>query len=177
MHDILIKKGIHGPVSSVLIPKRPKEGCPENTYGCVGNDCNALQSQTCFCEEHCSWAICRLDDPKSSDLSNEEHCLREVKGRWVWDPQQLYWVAQILGMIAVTVSKFWMLSVIVGIPGNTIERFPFILSDHNTDDLDNNEDGERQGTDCKKSISTGIDTSSQKEPVNYDCKDHGRLGM
>ena len=76
---------IHGSTHSSLIPKRPKHGCPKDSYGCTGDDCN--NPGICFCEEHCSWGKCRLFDSPSD-------CLREVESVWNWDLKQNFWVAQ-----------------------------------------------------------------------------------
>ena len=42
---------------------------------------------TCFCEDHCSWRLCRLHQPP-------EKCLADRHSEWVWDAQNMYWVAQ-----------------------------------------------------------------------------------
>ena len=84
---------------SELIPKRPTEGCPVNTNGCSGNDCNMPQS--CFCEEHCSWETCRLAD-------SPEKCLKGLNSFWSWDTKKLFWVAQIDGMIKTFTHLFYL---------------------------------------------------------------------
>ena len=82
--------GINGTAVTAVIPKRPNIGCPPNTYGCIGYNCSTQQKQNCFCEEHCSWQICRLDKVP-------DECLAEVDGSWIWDATNSYWVAQITG--------------------------------------------------------------------------------
>ena len=74
--------------SSYLIPKQPEKGCPENTFGCSGGDCNI--PTTCFCEQHCSWEVCRIVD-------YPEDCLDIVKSVWKWDSKKHSWVAQVEG--------------------------------------------------------------------------------
>ena len=85
-----ILKEPNGTSDSGLIPERPQEGCPANTYGCSGNDCNRPKS--CFCEEHCSWARCRLVD-------SPEKCLEYTESIWNWDAKKIFWVAQMGGII------------------------------------------------------------------------------
>ena len=48
--------------------------------------------QSCFCEEHCSWEICRLVDAP-------EKCLNDVESFWSWDENKYLWVAQKGGMM------------------------------------------------------------------------------
>ena len=67
------------------VPNLSEQSCPSNTYGCLGNNCNGLQ--TCFCEEHCSWEFCRL-------VQAPKECLEETKSDWTWDAKKLSWVAQ-----------------------------------------------------------------------------------
>ena len=63
-----------------LIPKRPDNGCPEGTFD---------SWQTCFCEDHCSWEVCRLVNPPQS-------CLSKIDGKteWGWDNLTEAWAAQ-----------------------------------------------------------------------------------
>ena len=79
---------VNGTTSAFRIPSRPENGCPTTNFGCYGNDCN--HPNKCFCEEHCSWDMCRLFEPP-------DMCLIEVKGRWIWDSEKGYWVAQLGG--------------------------------------------------------------------------------
>ena len=84
-------------ISPYLIPKRPEYGCPVNTFGCDGNDCNRLE--TCFCEKHCSWGKCRLFDHPS-------HCLKNIGSGWAWDSKQNFWVAQVgIGMTKIAICN------------------------------------------------------------------------
>ena len=86
----IILEVVNGTSNSELIPVLPQGGCPANTYGCSGNDCNRPQS--CFCEEHCSWETCRLAD-------SPENCLNDVKSVWSWDVKKHFWVAQVTNEI------------------------------------------------------------------------------
>lgn len=86
----IIKAAVNGTSYLAIIPKRPKSGCPTNTYGCSGDDCNNVEN--CFCEEHCSWKKCRL-------VNAPKNCLRDVKSNWSWDKKKRFWVAQIKGII------------------------------------------------------------------------------
>ena len=63
-----------------MIPKRPTSGCPYGTFDSLN---------TCFCEDHCSWDICRLVNPPNG-------CLSRIKGEviWVWDNNEDAWAAQ-----------------------------------------------------------------------------------
>lgn len=85
-----LKVATNGTSYSWLIPRLPVGGCPNNTYGCSGNDCNRPNS--CFCEDHCSWETCRL-------VASPEECLKHVDSMWSWDAKKHFWVAQIGGMI------------------------------------------------------------------------------
>ena len=71
---------IENAVREEMIPKRPNSGCPSGTFD--GLD-------TCFCEDHCSWSICRLTNPP-------ENCLSRGHGKkiWAWDNIKESWVAQ-----------------------------------------------------------------------------------
>ena len=70
----------------VLIPSPPATGCPNGTLGCSDGNCPA----TCFCEDHCSWEKCSLDEKPDKCLSNQY-------AMWVWDPRYSYWTAQYKG--------------------------------------------------------------------------------
>ena len=59
-----------------LIPTRPSKGCPKCTFE---------GKSTCFCEDHCSWNICRMNTPPKD-------CPKV--GSWIWDFSGMYWVAQ-----------------------------------------------------------------------------------
>ena len=47
------------------------------------------QDYTCFCEYHCSWDKCRLEDPPNE-------CLFGTQSKWFWDSNKNFWIAQIL---------------------------------------------------------------------------------
>ena len=84
---ILFLENANGTTLSVLIPRRTKMGRPANTYGCSGDVCN--DQSNCFCEEHCSWDVCRLEEPPND-------CLYGTKSIWKWDHLKNAWVAQLL---------------------------------------------------------------------------------
>ena len=65
-----------GPIYQTLIPSRPSTGCPSGTIDGM---------TTCFCEDHCSWNVCRMSDPPIFCPSVES---------WKWNPLGRYWVAQ-----------------------------------------------------------------------------------
>ena len=58
-------------------PLLPHEKCPFES---------ASNRFTCFCEDHCSLEICRLDQPP-------ERCLPNKDTAWIWDVNLLYWRA------------------------------------------------------------------------------------
>ena len=60
---------------------RPSSGCPKGTVEGI---------TTCFCEDHCSWEVCRLDRPPY-------RCLPRINTAWVWDSEKLFWTAQETG--------------------------------------------------------------------------------
>ena len=59
-----------------LIPSRPPTGCPSGTVDGI---------TTCFCEDHCSWSICRLKNPPKSCPGVES---------WKMNSFDTYWIAQ-----------------------------------------------------------------------------------
>ena len=67
-------------IKILMIPKRPASGCPSGTF-------NSLI--TCYCEDHCSWEVCRL-------LYPPHDCLSGIDGEasWSWDSVMDAWVAQ-----------------------------------------------------------------------------------
>ena len=79
----------NGTITTALIPVRPHKRCPEKSFGCSGEDCN--RPQTCFCEEHCGWEVCRV-------FEYPEECLTEVKSVWVWNSKKQFWAAQLGGI-------------------------------------------------------------------------------
>ena len=84
----------NGTTLSYLLPEKPNNGCPSNTVGCSGSDCNHPDS--CFCEQHCSWEMCKLHEYPND-------CLVDVKSVWKWDSKKHSWVAQVQGKITYTV--------------------------------------------------------------------------
>ena len=65
-----------GPTSPNLLPSRPLRGCPAGTEEGI---------TTCFCQDHCSWAVCRMKNPP-------ENCPKVES--WIWDYNNMYWTAQ-----------------------------------------------------------------------------------
>ena len=63
-----------------MIPKIPESGCPLGTFKGI---------DTCFCEDHCSWEICRLINPPYGCLSRIG-----VEVYWLWDNNEDAWAAQ-----------------------------------------------------------------------------------
>lgn len=63
-----------------FVPKIPDSGCPPGTFKGI---------DTCFCEDHCSWEICRLINPPKD-------CLSRIDGgaAWLWDDIEDAWTAQ-----------------------------------------------------------------------------------
>ena len=61
------------------MPTPQADGCPPGTFD--GNS-------TCFCEDHCSWSVCRLDQPPIN-------CPRA--DWWSWDARRMHYVAQVNG--------------------------------------------------------------------------------
>ena len=59
-----------------LVPIRPSEGCPEGTIDGI---------TTCFCEDYCSWNICRLKHPPIN-------CPMVMS--WQWYSDGMHWMAQ-----------------------------------------------------------------------------------
>ena len=80
----LVTLGIKLPTTA-LIPSLPRAGCPNGTFDCSDGRCR------CFCENHCSWQKCTLNE-------KPDHCLVDQNTMWVWDPRNKYWVAQYKGM-------------------------------------------------------------------------------
>ena len=66
---------------------RPLHGCPLGTYGCLDEKC----PDTCFCEEHCSWEKCKLEDPP-------KNCLINAKRKWHLDFQKPHWETILAGI-------------------------------------------------------------------------------
>ena len=64
--------------------------CPEGTIDCV--NCGFVGM--CFCEDHCSWKVCRLNQPL-------DECAAAGNSKWVWDSRNMHWVAQMTGTLLV----------------------------------------------------------------------------
>ena len=62
-----------------LVPIRPKDGCPMDTFD---------GRSTCFCEDRCSWEVCRLDPPPIT-------C--PMVDWWSWNSKKMHYVAQRYG--------------------------------------------------------------------------------
>ena len=59
-----------------LVPIRPNDGCPKGTIDGI---------TTCFCEDHCSWNVCRLKHPPIN-------CPMVMS--WRWYSEGMHWMAQ-----------------------------------------------------------------------------------
>ena len=59
---------------------RPLDGCPIGTDECNGDGC----PNTCFCEDHCSWKICKLEKPP-------KNCLMHTNRKWHYNQRNYYW--------------------------------------------------------------------------------------
>ena len=66
---------------------RPLDGCPIGTDECNGDGC----PNTCFCEDHCSWEKCYLNDPPKD-------CLENMGGAWAENPSGGFWTATSKGL-------------------------------------------------------------------------------
>ena len=71
----------------LAIASRPSGGCPIGTFGCGEKKC----PNTCFCEDHCSWKKCRLENPPQS-------CLYNTKLKWDFDGYRNHWKSVIRGI-------------------------------------------------------------------------------
>ena len=91
MQVVLIQIPTHafnflGPVRHNIIPLPNENGCPKGTIGCSNGRCPS----TCYCEDHCSWERCVLEEATPS-------CLASVSSKWTWESDGMYWVAQFSG--------------------------------------------------------------------------------
>ena len=68
------------PANLQPIPMRQENGCPGGTIDGM---------TTCYCEDHCSWNICRLSEPPTCQLDFEN-----TNVRWAWNSDESYWIAQ-----------------------------------------------------------------------------------
>ena len=71
-------------VNPYRIPPIPSDGCPEGTFDGIS---------TCFCEDHCSWNMCRLNHPPGNCLKRLSMTMVN-NVTWQWDSKEKYWVAQ-----------------------------------------------------------------------------------
>ena len=72
----------------LLTALRPSDGCPIGTNGYQSKEC----ANTCFCEDHCSWKNCKLDEPP-------QNCLMYANLKWDYDQQRNYWKSISEGII------------------------------------------------------------------------------
>ena len=94
-----------------LVPLRPNDGCPKGTIDGIS---------TCFCEDHCSWHVCRLANPPMD-------CPKVVS--WQMDSTLNYWVAQD------KIGKNWIMNTFApnGVLNNNEYfkiKFEYIISIH-----------------------------------------------
>ena len=98
-------------IKAYLPPTQPTEigegcdfslSCPESTVGyfeeveCASQNFKSRIYPTCFCEDHCSFEKCRLDEPPYD-------CLRGKLVEWIKNPEKHFWIAQnIEGTFVVT---------------------------------------------------------------------------
>ena len=62
--------------------------CPKGTIECKEVGC----SNTCYCEDHCSWEKCFLEVPPSQ-------CLLGTSGGWKLNTRKMYWTAEVTGAL------------------------------------------------------------------------------
>ena len=72
-HNIII---VEPNANQSLVPIRPNDGCPKGTIDGIS---------TCFCEDHCSWNVCRLKHPPMN-------CPMVMS--WQWYSEGMHWMAQ-----------------------------------------------------------------------------------
>lgn len=66
---------------------QPLDGCPVGTIGCEDEGC----PNTCFCEDHCSWKKCKLEQPP-------QKCLSDSNLQWKYDHRKKYWITDLRGI-------------------------------------------------------------------------------
>ena len=73
-------------LDSGLIPRKKswEDYCPYGKPTEFG-----LGKYRCYCEDHCSWEICRLYEAP-------DECLIGTDSAWLWDSPKRIWVAQML---------------------------------------------------------------------------------
>ena len=65
------------------------EECPEGTRRFWSHN---SKYALCYCEPHCRWDKCRLQEAPVE-------CLIGTNSIWLWDSQEKYWVAQVQGTV------------------------------------------------------------------------------
>ena len=75
-----------------LVPEAPMNGCPNKKIQCEMP--KELESfvcpNTCYCEDHCSWQHCSLNDPPME-------CFDDIDGTWFRKNEGDPWVAKFNG--------------------------------------------------------------------------------
>lgn len=85
-----------------LMPHASSKHCPKNSHYKKSHD-------TCSCEDHCGWDICRLVNPP-------DECVEEVFSEWKWDIVKNGWVAQVvIGNAICNITNDIELSIIIHI--------------------------------------------------------------
>ena len=73
---------------NALIPRPNTNGCPKNTfYKRAIHFKTGSKVDTCSCEEHCAWDLCRLTVPP-------KECIMGTNSQWQWDKFKNAWVSQ-----------------------------------------------------------------------------------
>ena len=78
-----------GYVNETLPLSRQLNGCPTDTLDGI---------TTCFCDEYCSWDVCRVDEPPKK-------C--PMVSSWEWNSNQNYWFARSQGNHLLKSSTFF----------------------------------------------------------------------
>ena len=65
-------------IKTELNPSYSPNKCPSDTFD---------GKSTCFCEDHCSWNVCRLGKPTN-------YCSTNLRNPWGWDSSRKHWVIQ-----------------------------------------------------------------------------------
>ena len=65
-----------------LIPRPINNQCPRNSYYMDDID-------SCNCEDHCGWRLCRLVEPP-------DECILGTFSKWEWDNVKNGWIAQVV---------------------------------------------------------------------------------
>ena len=72
-----------------MIPLSPKGKCPDKMTAFYFKKYNGKRVFSCFCEDHCRWDKCFLSLPPPK-------CIADINSKWLWDPDENYWVARVL---------------------------------------------------------------------------------